>query len=119
MSNGIRRNKRNIGTKVKIIQPNSPFHEREGIVKGFRGDWGTLPDVYFVSVSGSVKMITTEFTEAFYFWDRVSRKTKMQTETCLENRCYGVIASVEPKDDGSSKHIRLDPPKKFLDRLEY
>lgn len=79
----------------------------------------TNPDVFFVSVNGTIVMVTTVFAEAYRFWDNFAKETNLQVETCLENRCYGVIASVEPKDEGSSKFIRLDPPKEFLDRLEY
>lgn len=35
----VKRNKRNIGKVVKVISNNSIFNEREGVIKGFRGDY--------------------------------------------------------------------------------
>jgi len=34
----VKRNKRNIGKRVKIASEGSLYHNREGIIKGFRGD---------------------------------------------------------------------------------
>ena len=35
----VKRNNLNIGKRVKVISPTSVFNGREGLVKGFRGDY--------------------------------------------------------------------------------
>ena len=40
----ISRNKRNIGKRVRVVSSCKDWGGREGVVKGFRGDWGKLPN---------------------------------------------------------------------------
>ena len=35
----VKRDKRNIGKKVKVVTANETFNDLEGIITGFRGDW--------------------------------------------------------------------------------
>lgn len=74
---------------------------------------GERPDVFFVSINGNVTTVTSSFRTAYEEWLRVSRTKKV--ETSLEDRVFGVIASVEPEDEGSSRLIRIDSSKEFLE----
>jgi hypothetical protein len=73
---------------------------------------GERPDVFFVSVAGNIATVTSSFKTAYEEWVRVSWKAKI--ETALEDRLFGVIASVEPEDDGNARLIRIDSSKDFI-----
>jgi hypothetical protein len=83
----------------------------EELAREMVGD-GKSPDLFFVSVGGNIVMIAQDFHQAYYAWQSFSES--MEIETALENRQYGVIASVEPEDDEpGSRLVRLDDSEGF------
>ena len=84
------------------------------LARNLVGD-GNLPDLYFVSVKGEVFLVTSDFELAYHAW--LAKSVYQNVETALENRTYGVICSVEPKDDDDDTLITLDDSYSF--RKEY
>lgn len=50
---------------------------------------GEEPNLFFVSLDGKVKMVTSEFTQAYKYWKDISYFCDQ--ETTLEDRGMGVI----------------------------
>jgi len=70
------------------------------------GDGGS-PNVFFVTRQGDVLLISLDFDAAYSFWKSISRN--MEYETGLEDRQYGTLAAVEPRDDADDAPlIRYD-----------
>ena len=67
------------------------------------GDSGH-PDLFFVTIEGNVRMITTEFKLAHDYW----RSLPINIETSLTNRRDGFIAYTEPVGEGSRMLVTYD-----------
>ncbi len=70
------------------------------------------PDYFFVTDRGNVITITDSFNLAYEQWERLANRDPFQ-ECALENRDFGVIASVEPESDGSSSLIIIDDSRMY------
>ena len=53
---------------------------------------------YFVCVAGHVATVTDDFDVAYQHWRKLARENP-QTESTLEDRHNGTLASVEPESD--------------------
>jgi hypothetical protein len=65
---------------------------------------GKAPNIFFVTVEGSVQLISLDVELAYTAWRRIPRNI----ESSLEDRQYGTICTVEPEHDGSKKLIVID-----------
>lgn len=65
------------------------------------------PDLFFVSDNGSIVTVTRNFDLAYRHWLQLAARYSL-TECALENRTFGVLASVEPAREGSTAMVRLD-----------
>jgi hypothetical protein len=72
---------------------------------------GQEPDLFFVTVEGDVVVIAQDFAVAYRAWKGYSQPP--ERETALENRTYGVIASVEPEEEDSSVLVVRDDSSGF------
>lgn len=79
----------------------------EALASEMVGD-GQEPNWFFVTLQGDVVGVTQDFESAYSQWDRLSRQSP-RVECALEDRLTGVLASVEPIDDGSTTLVRLVP----------
>lgn len=89
------------------------IEELESLARVMVGD-GKSPNVYFVGVEGNLLMITLDVVSAYRFWQSLAHGQRV--ETSLEDRKIGVIASVEPEEDGSQRltirrNVELLPAK--------
>lgn len=75
------------------------------------GDDGN-PNRYFVSLGNNVVGVHTSFRSSYEHWKRVSSKNP-EKETALEDRRFGVIASMEPDEERSGMLIRIDDSATF------
>lgn len=75
------------------------------------GDGGS-PNVFFVSLEGNVLLISLDFNVSYHFWRLIS--SKRDKDTTLEDRQHGVLASVEPEEEGSDKLIRIDDTEMLI-----
>lgn len=93
--------------------PGAPprFKQFEDMARDMVGD-ATMPDLFFVSVGGHIVTISLDFKAAYEEWRVRSRGNKV--ETALEDRLFGVIASVEPEEDDSPKLVRHDDSGHFV-----
>lgn len=87
-------------------KPKTPptVQELQALPVDMVGD-GKTPDVFFVSQQGIIVLITTEYELAHSYWAAISRNRDV--ETALENRTFGVIASVGPEDDEDDAKLVL------------
>ena len=86
--------------KSKRIEP------LEAVARKMVGDDGS-PNVFFVSLDGNIIMIALDFHAAYMKWKEISNQRT--TETALEDRQTGVLASIEPEsDEPGAKLIRYD-----------
>ena len=69
---------------------------------------GQTPDLFFVTDQGTVVTVTRDFDVASTAWVRLAQAGRWQTECALENRTFGVIASVEPEEDESDRMVVCD-----------
>lgn len=83
----------------------------EEMARSTVGD-GKRPDIFFVGVGGNIVTITLDFETAYEEWIRRARGAKI--ETTLEDRLFGVIASVETADEGSTQFVRIDSSRDFI-----
>ena len=60
---------------------------------------GKSPNLYFVSLAGTVIMVSRDGNAAHRFWKSLGRNV----ETALEDRCVGLLASTEPIEEGSKQ----------------
>jgi hypothetical protein len=78
----------------------------EAVARKLVGD-GKSPNVFFVSLDGNIIMIALDFHLAYQKWKEIS--SQRTTETCLEDRQTGVLASIEPgSDEPGAKLVRWD-----------
>ena len=73
---------------------------------------GKNPNLFFVTDRGVTIMVTRSFQTAYSQWQSLAHR-----ESALEDRKWGVIASVEPRDDGTANHkqlIIIDDSHSFL-----
>jgi hypothetical protein len=73
------------------------------------GDGGK-PNVYFVSDRSTVILATRHFKVAYAAWDALPK----DHETTLEDRQNGVIASTEPRENGSHEFVTYDDSRQLL-----
>ena len=59
---------------------------------------GKRPNLYFVTDQGDTVLIASDLEIAREAWGKLAARYPLQ-ECALEDRLYGVIASVEPVDD--------------------
>ena len=79
--------------------------ELEALASRMIGD-GQTPDLFFVTDEGAVVLIETSGLRAYgRFKDLASRSPRK--ECALENRTFGVLASVEPESDDPGARLRL------------
>ena len=69
----------------------------ETLARTMIGD-GQTPDLFFVTDEGAVVLIETSALRAYGRWRDLAQRSPRK-ECALENRTFGVIASVEPRDD--------------------
>ncbi len=69
-------------------------HEFEALATIMVGD-ARGPDVFFVSVGGAIRLMTTDYVVARDYW----RSLPHNIVTCLENRNEGVLACTELETD--------------------
>jgi hypothetical protein len=86
----------------------------ENIARTMVGDGGR-PDLFIVCDRGVVVTITRQFDIAYHHWQELAERMPL-VESSIENRRYGVIASVEPIDDDSPKLVVRDDSHSFLSR---
>lgn len=60
---------------------------------------GKSPNLYFVSEAGTVVTITTDRRIAYLHWRRLADEDPDRVCT-LEDREHGMLASIEPNEDG-------------------
>ena len=77
---------------------------------------GKSPNVFFVSEQGVITTVTRDFLVAYEAWKTLSYMTPLR-ECMLEDRKIGVIASVEPIEDGSDKLVTRDDVYTFRKSL--
>lgn len=75
----------------------------EALARDMVGD-GEKPDVFFVTDEGRVVAIETDARRAYDRWRELAQRLPRK-ESALENRTYGVLASVEPEDDSPSARL--------------
>lgn len=81
--------------------------ELETLASALVGD-GKTPDVFFVTDQGAVVTIDTDASRAYSVWVALASRSPRR-ECALENRTYGVIASIAPEtDDPGARLIRVD-----------
>ncbi len=66
----------------------------EELARTMVGD-GEKPNVFFVSESGEIRLVTTDFDLAYQCWRNISES--LERETALEDRLNGTLASVQPE----------------------
>lgn len=76
---------------------------------------GKSPDLFFVTDEGVTVTVTRSFDTAYQEWQSLSSRYP-RIESALENRTFGVIASVEPDEDGSKRLIIIDDSDTFKKR---
>ena len=69
---------------------------------------GQSPDLFFVTDQGTVVTVTRDYQIASTAWTRLAMAGRWQTECALENRTFGVLASVEPAEDDSDRMVVCD-----------
>lgn len=76
----------------------------ENLARDMVGD-GKTPNVFFVSKQPQGLVLVTRDEEAAYnYWQSLPRNV----ETSLEDRSFGVIASTEPREEGSTQLVTHD-----------
>lgn len=74
------------------------------------GDGGK-PNLYFVSEDGVICLIARDFELAYDCWKEIS--IGRNTETALEDRQHGVLASIEPDAEGDKRLVAVDSTHMF------
>jgi hypothetical protein len=77
------------------------------------GDGGKT-NVFFVSLAGNIRMITTDFHEAYEYWKSFNTILYSNVETALEDRKWGTICDRSPNELNNGKLMTLDESEKFL-----
>lgn len=93
--------------------PGAPprYEPFEAMAREMVGD-GKQPNLFFVAVAGNIVSISLDFRTAYAEWR--ARSLGLKIETSLEDRRFGVIASVEPEEDNDSKLVRRDDSRDFI-----
>lgn len=88
--------------------------ELESLARSMVGD-GKTPDLFFVGDENGVICVETNALRAYGRWKDLARRSPRR-ECLLENRTFGVVASVEPRaDDKDSPLIVIDDYRLFCD----
>lgn len=96
----------------KEWSPRARVRELEDLARKMVGD-GKKPNLFFVSLDGNIILISRDFETAYGEWKK--HATRRNAETALEDRLWGVIASVEPEsDDPGSRFVLFDDSVYFL-----
>jgi hypothetical protein len=85
-----------MATKIDVLQD---------LASEYVGDGLKADNLFFVTDHGVVVGVTRDFEAAYGQWKRLAASG---AECALEDRQQGVLASVEPDDDGSSTLVTLD-----------
>lgn len=75
---------------------------------------GDKNNFYFVSLNGIIQTVTSDFGVAYRHWRGLPRNQ----ESALEDRQYGVICSVEPKEENQNKFETFDDSQVIFKKLE-
>jgi hypothetical protein len=78
----------------------------EAMARDMVGD-GKKPNIFFVTYEGVVVTITRDLHVAYNHWHQLASRAPFK-ECALEDRRHGVLASVEPVEDGSSRLVKRD-----------
>lgn len=89
-------------TKIKPLQ---------ALATDMVGD-GKNPNLFFVTEQGITVTVTRDFEMAYRQWETLAH-TYPQIESALEDRKWGVITSVEPREQGVGRLIRIDDSRQF------
>lgn len=85
----------------------------EILAQNMVGD-GKSPNLFFVSLGGTILTITRSWDTAYSHWKSLVSQYPTQ-ESMLEDRRFGVICSVEPKSENVIKGlIVIDDSRSFL-----
>jgi hypothetical protein len=71
--------------------------ELEKLARDMIGD-GKSPNLYFVTLKGAVVSVDTDVNRALAAWRALAYAEPLR-ECALEDRLYGVLASVTPRSD--------------------
>jgi len=85
--------------------------ELEFLATRIVGD-GKAPNLFFVTDQGNVVTTTRNFHIAYEHWRQLASRLP-KVECALEDRRFGCIASIEPKDDGSKVLVKIDDSSLF------
>jgi hypothetical protein len=78
----------------------------EALAREFVGGDSREFNLFFVTDNGVVVTVSQDFRSAYEQWKRLSARYPMQ-ECALEDKT-GVLASVEPEEEGSTVLVILD-----------
>lgn len=67
---------------------------------------GRKPNRYFVTDGGRVVLVTTDRVAAYRHWVVLARRRPL-AESALEDRLFGVIASVSPDSDAPGARLEV------------
>jgi len=95
-----------MATKPQKIEP------LEALARDYVGD-GKSPNLFFVTDQGTVVLISRDGETAYEAW-RVLANRAPRLECALEDRKTGVLASVEPTEDGGVHLSRYDDYHRFI-----
>jgi hypothetical protein len=70
------------------------------------GDNGS-PNVYFVTDCGATVTVTLDGLTAYAHWRRLADR-RPRVECALEDRKFGCMASVEPREENSTDLVVID-----------
>lgn len=85
--------------------------ELDDLARRLVGD-GRTPDLFFVTDDGHVVAVYSQFLRAYGHWRDLAARTPRR-ECALENRTYGVIASVDPRSETDARLIVIDASRDF------
>ena len=89
-----------------------PAKELQVLATELVGD-GKRPNIFFVSIEGRTVVISLDFDVAYDAWAMFSDVGGGVENTTLEDRQAGVIASIEPLEDGSGESVLVDNSETF------
>lgn len=86
----------------------------EELARTHVGD-GKRPNLFFVSLAGSIVTVTRDFATAYDQWKQLASPygDNYGTESALEDRKTGTIATREPREENSDKLCTLDDTHGF------
>ena len=76
---------------------------------------GDKNNLYFVSLNGIIQTVTNDFGVAYRHWRGLPRNQ----ESALEDRQYGVICSISPKEENKNQFETEDNSQEIFKKLDY